>query len=146
MKLIKIISTLLFLLITQISKAQYLDLKGLVANITLAEYVENKETKSYYVSQTYSISFTDEILSHIIIKDKTVDNAQMYKVGMVEKFLDGDNTIIKFDALSGISGNTFKYKISINKEGKLNSMIVTEKDDTVTTYYGGISNLKTFKQ
>jgi phage/plasmid primase-like uncharacterized protein len=61
-------------------------------------------------------------------------------------FMDGDITIFKFDAISGVSGNRFKYEIKIDKDGKLISLKLTQPGGTIDIFKGGVSNLKTFKQ
>ena len=60
--------------------------------------------------------------------------------------MDGENTIFKMDALSGVSGSTYKYKISVDKDGKLISLLQTHTDDSKTTYTGGVTVLKTYVQ
>ena len=58
----------------------------------------------------------------------------------------GENTIYKFEALSGLSGKRYTYEIEINKDGKLISLKLTQPDGAKETFKGGLSILKTFNQ
>ena len=126
--------------------AQYTTLNGVTVHARSMLYVSNGEVKTETISQIYNCSFKDNILVHNIIEDGIVSNSQIYKLKNVKIYMDGENTIFKMDALSGVSGFTYKYKISVDKDGKLISLLLTNTDDSKTTYTGGITVLKTYEQ
>jgi hypothetical protein len=128
------------------SNAQFLNLKGLTVQATSNLYIEKDEPKSATVDQLYVMSFSDKILTHIIYSKGSVSNSQIYQMENETNFMDGDITIFKFDAISGVSGNRFKYEIKIDKDGKLISLKLTQPGGTIDIFKGGVSNLKTFKQ
>ena len=144
MKLIFVTSLLLILGIN--GSAQYLGLKGLTVQATTILYVENNEPQSVAVDQLYAISFTDKILTHAIYSKGSISDSQIYQIENDTNLISGENTIYKFVALSGISGNRFNYEIKIDKDGKLLSLKVIQPDGTNTIFKGSISTLKTYKQ
>ena len=138
--------TSLLAIIAISSNAQFLNLKGLTVQATSNLYIEKDEPKSATVDQLYVMSFSDKILTHIIYSKGSVSNSQIYQMENETNFMDGDITIFKFDAISGVSGNRFKYEIKIDKDGKLISLKLTQPGGTIDIFKGGVSNLKTFKQ
>lgn len=144
MKLIFVTSLLLILGIN--GSGQYLSLKGFTVQATTLLYVENNEPQSVTVDQLYAISFTDKILTHVIYSKGSISDSQIYQIENDTNFINGENTIYKFEALSGISGNRFTYEIKIDKNGKLFSLKIIQPDGTNTIFKGSISVLKTYKQ
>ena len=143
----KLIFITTLLLISGISgSAQYLNLKGITVQATTILYIENNEPQSVTVDQLYAISFTDKILTHVIYSKGSISDSQIYQIENDTNFINGENTIYKFEALSGISGNRFHYEIKIDKDGKLLSLKVIQPDGTSTIFNGSISKLKTYKQ
>jgi hypothetical protein len=126
--------------------AQFLNFKGLTVQATSNLYIERDEPKSETVDQLYIMSFSDKILTHIIFSEGSVSDSQIYQMEYDISFMDGENTIYKFDAVSGLSGNRFKYEIKIAKDGKLISLKLTQPSGSITIFKGGVSTLKTFKQ
>lgn len=128
------------------AQAQYLDLKGIVVNATSHMYIQDNDIKTETTSQLYHFSFMDNILVHTILIDGALDVSQFYQLTVDSKFMDGDVTVFKCSALSGVSGNTFKYEIKIDKSGKLLAVVVIQPNGIdKDTYKGGIIELKTFK-
>jgi hypothetical protein len=142
----KITFSLVLFCITYLCNAQFLELNGVTIQLTSMLYVEDGEAKSINVDQLLNVSFKDGFLFHTKYKDGSVDVSQVYKITIDSKLMDGDVSVIKFSALSGVSGNTFKYTLKIDNDGKLISVLITEMDGTKSTYKGGITSLKTFKQ
>lgn len=136
----------LLLLLANEASAQDYYLKGLTVHATTELYIEANEPKSGNVDQVYTISFTDKLLTHIIYSSTTVTDSQIYRVENVTNTNDVGNTILKFDALSGVSGNKFKYELRIDKDGKLVSFKLTTPKGDITVYKGVITKLKTFVQ
>lgn len=143
MKLILIIPILLILHIN--GSAQYVGLKGLIVRANTILYIENGEPKSINVDQLYAISFLDKILTHVILTIGGISDSQIYQIENDTSFIDGENTIYKFEAVSGISGNSYNYEIEIDKGGNLLSLKITQPDGKTTIFKGGISILKTYK-
>lgn len=143
----KSLITLVFLAcITTVAKAQFLNIGGITIQATSTLYVENDEAKSDPSDQLYNISFKDLILAHNIYIDGVLNVSQLYQLSNVNRYMEGGTTVIKFHALSGRSGMTYKYVVKIDADGKLISLVCTEENGNKTTYKGGISELKTFKQ
>ncbi len=128
------------------ANAQYLDMKGVTIQVKSGAYIENGETISFAVHHIYNISFSDALLIHNIFDNEVIDKSQIYKLSNIDKYMDGSITIYKFDALSGVSGLTYKYEMKIDIDGKLKSLILTESGGEKTTYNGGISELRTYRQ
>jgi hypothetical protein len=142
----KIIFTSIALFTIFNAQAQFLDLKGIVVNANSHMYISDNDIKTETTSQLYHFSFTDNILVHTILLDGAVDVSQIYKLTVDSKFMDGDITVFKCSALSGVSGNTFKYEIKIDKSGKLLAVVIIQPNGIdKDTYKGGIVELKTFK-
>jgi hypothetical protein len=142
-----ILIAVIFICFTQVAKAQFAELKGITIQATSKLYVEDNEAKSENLDQLFNVSFKDMILVHNIHADGVISVSQVYQLNSVKNTVDRlGKTIYKFNALSGLSGNTFKYEAKVDKEGKLESMVIEEPGGTKTTYKGGITELKTFKQ
>lgn len=143
----KALSILIFLsFLSFFAKAQFLNIGGITIQATSTLYVENEEAKSEPSDQLYNISFKDLILSHSIYLDGVINASQFYQLSNVSRLMDSGTTVIRFDALSGRSGMTYKYALKIDTDGKLISLVCTEESGNKTTYKGGISELRTFKQ
>lgn len=129
--------------------AQFLNLKGLkglTVQATSNLYIEKDEPKSVTVDQLYVMSFSDKFLTHVIYSEGSVSDSQIYQIENDTNFMDGENTIYKFDAISGLSGNRFKYEIKIAKDGKLISLKLTQPSGTSYIFKGKVFILNTFKQ
>jgi len=145
----KIFIIALLMLIGININAQYLGIKGLTIQATSALYVENNELMAVDINQVFAISFSDNMLTHIIYKDILINDSQIYKIENSSNFLDNNgNTSYKFETVSGLSGNRFYYEVKIdNSTGSLFSLIITQPDKvTSITYKGGIIFLKTYNQ
>ena len=129
-----------------LAKAQFLNIGGITIQATAKLYVDGDEAKSEPADQLYNISFKDLILAHNIYYDGVLDVSQIYQLSNINRYMDGSTTMVKFSALSGRSGMTYKYVLKIGSDGKLISLVCTEENGNKTTYKGGISELKTFKQ
>lgn len=138
--------SVLFCLSTFWLKAQYLSVGGITVQATSTLYVENNEAKSAPCDQLYNVSFKDLILAHNIYADGLLNVSQIYQLSDISRYKDGDETIIKFTALSGRSQLTYKYVVKITEGGELISMVCTEESGNKTTYKGNVSELRTFKQ
>lgn len=139
--------TSLFLIFGVNLNAQYTGLKGVTVQANTMLFIENDEPKSQSVDQVYVVSFTDRILTHVIYSDGAVSESQIYQIRNYESFVDdSNNTIYRFDAVSGISGNIYKYEIKIDSDGKLSSLKLTQSNGESTIFKGGITTLKTFLQ
>lgn len=146
MKSKKILIALLFLCIANIAGAQFLNIGGITVQATSKSYTDGDNQKSETCDQLYNISFKDMILAHNIYVDGTLDVSQLYQLNSIERYMDGNVTVLKYSALSGRSGMVYKYETRIDADGKLMSMVCTEESGYKTTFKGGISELKTFKQ
>ena len=128
------------------SFAQFLNLKGVTVLATTTESIVDGEKISGTCDMSYNVSFADNILAHNVFEDGYVSASQIYSLSDIEKYTEQENTIFKFTATSGVSGNSFYYKIIIDKEGKLSSLILTQMDKSSVSYFGSVSELRTFKQ
>jgi hypothetical protein len=147
MKIKKIVALIMFLCSAQLAKAQFVDLKGITIQATSKMFVENNEAKSEKLDQLFNVSFKDYILIHTIYTDGVVEQSQVYQLSAIDAFVDRDGvTIFKFNALSGLSGNTYKYLAKMGKDGILESFLLEDPTGYKTSYRGGITTLKTFKQ
>ena len=147
MKLKNLILLIIFLCATQFANAQYVDLKGITIQATSKMFVENNEAKSEKLDQLFNVSFKDYILVHTIYVDGVIEQSQVYQLSGIDAFVDRDGvTGFKFNALSGLSGNTYKYYARVGKDGVLESLLLEDPTGYKTTYKGGITALKTFRQ
>ncbi len=147
MKTKNILLAFIIICSTQFVKAQFSNLKGITIQATSKLYVEDNEAKSENLDQLFNVSFKDLILVHNIFADDIISVSQVYQLNSVNNTVDRvGKTIYKFNALSGLSGNTFRYEVKVDKDGKLESLVLEEPGGTKTTYKGGITELKTFKQ
>jgi hypothetical protein len=128
------------------SNAHFIDLKGITVQASTELYMQDGEIKSETVDQIYNVSFKDGILMHNIFKDGSISDSQVYQLKDVKATVDGDDTKFTFGAMSGVSGNVYKYTLTIDKDGRLISLVVAQPTGEKTTYNGGASTLKTFKQ
>ena len=142
----KIIFVILFSCIASFAQAQFLKIGGITVQATTTLFVDNGEAKSEECDQLYNVSFKDMMLAHNIYIGGVLNVSQFYQLNSVNRYMSGDITIMKFNALSGRSGMTYSYEIKIDADGKLISLVCTEENGNKTTYKGGISELKTFKQ
>lgn len=136
----------LLLVLAVNANAQTTGYKGLVVQASTVLYIENEEPKSASTDELYAVSFTDKILTHAIYTKGSISNAQIYRIENDINFANGDVTVYKFDAFSGISGSKYSYEIKIDKDGKLLSLKRTQPNGTVSVFKGSILILKTYKQ
>ncbi len=146
-KIVSVVVVCFFLLAkAEVGFAQYLDLKGMTVLALSKVYTENGELQTEKCDQSYNISFTDKILVHNVYKDGYIDASQIYAITNLEKYTEDGNTIFKLTATSGVSGNEYYYKVSITKDGKLKSLVLTQMDKTSAMFTGDVSELRTYKQ
>lgn len=118
----------------------YTDLKGVTFNAKKILYSEEGSVRSEEISQLFNFSFKDLILVHNVIKDGI--ESQFYKLQNLEVSYNSSSkkTTFKVDAVSGVSGSTYKYEININSEG------VAELLLNGYLYSGDTYKLKTYMQ
>src|SRR6188768_1753219 len=86
--------------------AQFTGLKGVTVQANTMLFIQDNEPKSKSVDMIYAVSFTDKTLAHVIYSSGSVSESQIYQIQNNESFVDDSkNTIYRFDAVSGISGN-----------------------------------------
>ncbi|MBK6329193.1 MAG: hypothetical protein IPF62_01270 [Bacteroidetes bacterium] len=142
----KLVFVILFTCMAGLAQAQFLKIGGITVQATTTLFVDNGEAKSEECDQLYNVSFKDMMLAHNIYIGGVLNQSQFYQLNSVNRYMNGDITVLKFNALSGRSGMTYSYEIKIDADGKLMSLVCTEESGNKTTYKGGISELKTFKQ
>ena len=135
-----------FSLLSSKSFAQFLDLKGVTVKAISTESIVDGENIPGTCDMIFNVSLADKILVHNVFEDGYISASQIYSLSDVEKYTEQENTVFKFTAISGVSGNSFYYKITINKEGKLSSLILTQMDKSTVSYFGSVSALRTLKQ
>ncbi|MDA3614052.1 hypothetical protein [Polluticaenibacter yanchengensis] len=136
----KIILTALFLVMSSGLFAQFTDLKGIAF---YSNKYETEEGKEGTCNEYYSFSFTDKVLSHLVLTDKSeYSDNQFYKITKFEsKYIkETEKTVFTIEALSGISGNTYTYVITIYNSGKGN----VKRNNSI--FLGSFYNLKTYLQ
>lgn len=114
-------------------------LKGVVFHAT--EHAEDGGRTT--VNMNYFFSFTDKMLLHqVLTKGNEYSDGQFYLLKNFSKnYSKGDEkTVYKVDALSGVSGTTYSYVITIYDDGTGN--ITCDG----TKYYGDFYQLKTYEQ
>lgn len=146
MNIKKILFLILFTCMATFARSQFLNIGGITVQATSTLYVEDGEAKSEESDQLYNVSFKDMILVHNIYIGGVLNVSQLYQLNGVNRYMDGSTTVMKFNALSGRSGMTYKYDIKVDADGKLISLVCTEENGNKTTYKGGISEFRTFKQ
>jgi hypothetical protein len=143
----RLIIALLFVIPGISLNAQYLGYEGFTIQANKILFIEDEEPKIVDTDQVFVISFSDKVFVHLIFSDGSIDDSQIYKIESNTSFVDDEKTIYKFEALSGLSGNTFYYEIKINGDGTLESLKLTQPNQVdFIIYKGGISELKTFNQ
>ncbi|SDS43354.1 hypothetical protein SAMN05216503_3050 [Polaribacter sp. KT25b] len=129
------------------TNAQNSNLKGITVHANKILYIENDEPKSRDTDQVFAVSFSDKIFTHLIFSDGSINNSQVYQIENDKTLINDGNTIYKFEALSGISGNKYFYEIKIDSDGSLLALKITQPDNIDFSIYKGYStDLKTFKQ
>lgn len=142
-----IVATLLLIFGINLNAQEFLGFKGLTVQATDILYTENGILRSINTNQVYVMSFSDKMLTHVIFLNGIINDSQIYLIENDINFMENENTVYKFETISGISGNRFYYEIKINKIGGLLSLKITQPDNiTNTTFLGSIRNLKTYKQ
>ncbi|MBA3664780.1 MAG: hypothetical protein H0W61_11320 [Bacteroidetes bacterium] len=123
-----------------VAKAQFTELKGLTFCAKKIIYADKGEIKTEETFQLFNFSFIDKTMTHNIITESI--ESQLYKLQNIEKSFDESTkkTKFKMEAVSGLSGNTYKYEININSEG------VAEVSLNGYLYTGGSYKFKTYVQ
>ncbi|MCE3258395.1 MAG: hypothetical protein K0S12_36 [Bacteroidetes bacterium] len=121
-------------------KAQHTDLKGFTFNAKKVLYSDNGSVKSEETFQMFNFSFKDMIMAHNILNSGI--ESQIYKLQNLSKSFDEATrkTTFRVEAVSGLSGNVYKYEINIDAEG------TTELLLNGYLYSGDTYKLKTFLQ
>lgn len=136
----KTILAALFVLISTNVFAQFSDLKGIAF---YSNKFETEEGKEGVCNEYYSFSFTDKILSHLVLTDKSeYSDNQFYKIVKydVKYIKETEKTVFTIDALSGLSGSTYTYVITIYNSGKGN----VKRNGSI--FLGSFYNMKTYAQ
>ena len=136
----KTILAALFVLISRNVFPQFTDLKGIAF---YSNKYETEEGKEGACNEYYSFSFTDKILSHLVLTDKSeYSDNQFYKIVKydVKYIKETEKTVFTIDALSGLSGSTYTYIITIYNSGKGN----VKRNSSI--FLGTFYNMKTYAQ
>ena len=133
---------LLFSLSTFLVNAQY----------TFYAYESNlvdKETGKVSSSETgrelYNISFTDNILIHNVFSSSGdyISDSQVYKI--IDK-VELKNGGIEFTTISGVTGNTYTYRLETNGSSTSSLTQIFKNEDYNKRYKGDLATLKTYRQ
>lgn len=136
----KFLLTLIIALFCNTAFAQFTDLKGITFYSNKYETEEGKEATC---NEYYSFSFTDKIMSHLVLTDKSLySDSQFYKIVKYDaKYIqESEKTVFTIEAQSGVSGNSFNYVITIYNSGKGN----VKRNSNI--FLGNFYNLKTYIQ
>lgn len=122
------------------ASAQFTSLKGLTFIAKKIMYADNGVVKTEETYQIFNFSFVDKLMMHNILTESK--DSQIYKLQNIETSYNEStkHTLFKVDAVSGLSGNTYKYEIKIDDEG------VAEVSLNGYLYTGGSYKLKTYSQ
>jgi hypothetical protein len=129
------------------TNAQNSNFKGLAVHVDRKLYIENDEPQSAETNQIFAVSFADKVFTHLVFSDGSIYNSQVYQIENDKIITNDGNTIYKFEALSGISGNRYFYEIKVDSDDSLLALKITQPDNIEFTIYKGyLADLKTFKQ
>lgn len=135
----------LFTLVTISAQAQYSDLKGLTFQATTYYLTDEGSSKAKVCNEIFDISFSDGFMVHnILTAEGKIDQAQFYKISDLRRSSEDGISMFKFNAISGITGNSYKYWVKINSDGIATISLISSDADI--TYKGGTYNLKTYDQ
>lgn len=118
--------------------AQFNNLKGVAFNAKESKDDDGSRSEE---NTFYFFSFTDKMLLHQVLTSKNqFSDAQFYKLTNITKnYIKADEkSVYTFDAISGISGKTYNYILTIYDDGTGNMTCNTYK------YYGSFYELKTY--
>lgn len=129
-----------FLLIA--AKAQY---TFFVTGYDRVDKVTGEVLGSETYRMIYNISFKDNLFIHNVLKDDSdeMDDSQIYSIENIRKI--GSNTF-QFTTKSGLTGNTYEYRLKVNETGESTMMYITSDDEYDLRYRGTLSTLKTLNQ
>ena len=145
MKNLKALLVVAMLLCSVIVRAQSLDAKGFTVQVYMGVYQEDGEIKTYDAFDVYNISFTDGFLVHNILTECTITDSQIYKISNLRReTIEKEPTFI-FDAVSGISGNKYKYEIAFAAEGGI-TLVRYQPDGSSEVFLGTNVMFKTYQQ
>lgn len=111
--------------------------------------VVDKQTKQVRSNelqrQIYNISLTDKVLVHNVFADEgdEIEDSQVYQITDMEELSEG---VVVFTALSGVTGNSYEYRLKVVESGESTLTLVKKDDDYNIRYNGTVSTLKLFKQ
>ncbi len=126
-------------------QAQYMDLKGLVFQATKYYNTDDGPDKAAKCNQIFDISFADGYMVHnVFTDDGSIDQVQFYKISDLRRSTESGNTYFKFNAISGVTGSSYKYWVKINADGVATISLISSDSDV--TYKGGTYNIKTYDQ
>ncbi|CAN5117939.1 hypothetical protein BH09BAC5_BH09BAC5_01990 [soil metagenome] len=135
----------LFTIVALSAQAQYIDLKGLTFQATKYYNTDDGPSKALVCNQIFDISFSDGYMVHnVMADDGTIDQVQFYKISDLRRSNDDGITYFKFNAISGVTGSSYKYWIKINSDGIATISLISSDSDI--TYKGGTYNIKTYDQ
>ncbi|MBB2145380.1 hypothetical protein GM921_07790 [Pedobacter sp. LMG 31464] len=136
----KFLLTLIIAVFCNTAFAQFANLKGIAFR---GDRYETEEGKEATCNEYYSFSFTDKMLSHLVLTDKSeYSDNQFYKIIKydVKYIQESEKTVFTIDALSGLSGSTYNYIITIYNSGKGN----VKRNNRI--FLGSFYDLKTYAQ
>ncbi|RZL46964.1 MAG: hypothetical protein EOP00_13385 [Pedobacter sp.] len=136
----KSLLTLIIVLFCNTAFSQFTNIKGIAFYSNKFETETGKESTC---NEYYSFSFTDKILSHLVLTEKSeYSDNQFYKIVKFDvKYIEeSEKTVFTIDALSGVSGSTYNYVITIYNSGKGN----VKRNGSI--FLGNFYNLKTYVQ
>jgi hypothetical protein len=111
--------------------------------------VVGKTSKSVLSSvakrQVFNISLKDKLLIHTVFKEDEdeVEDSQIYQITTFEQVIEG---LYVFTAKSGVSGNSYDYRINLTDSDNPTFEQVVKDEEYNMLYKGTMTLLKTFEQ
>ena len=95
--------------------------------------------------QIYNVSFKDKLLVHTVFDEKEdkISDSQVYQIENMD--VSGDN-VFTFSAKSGLSGNSYIYRMNLGDMSKSIFEQLYKEDKYTVRFSGAYSSLKTFVQ
>ena len=145
MKNLRALLVIGMLLCSVFVQAQSLNEKGFTVQIYMGMYQEDGEIKTYDAYDLYNITLTDGFLVHNILTECVITDSQIYKIsGLKRETIENEPTYI-FNATSGISGNVYKYEISLGADNGI-TLLRYQPDGSSEVFLGTYVMFKTYQQ